>query len=67
MMGCKRGDIYMARLSADEDGGSLQEGMRPILIISNDKANEHSNKTHLTSELVFSYGVLPHISRIFLS
>ena len=42
MMGCKRGDIYMARLSADEDGGSLQEGMRPILIISNDKANEHS-------------------------
>ena len=43
MMGCKRGDIYMARLSADEDGGSLQEGMRPILIISNDKANEHSS------------------------
>ena len=42
MMGCKRGDIYMARLSSDEDGGSLQEGMRPILIISNDKANEHS-------------------------
>lgn len=42
MMRCKRGDIYMARLSADEDGRSLREGMRSILIISNDKANEHS-------------------------
>lgn len=36
---CKRGDIYMAELSADEDGGSLHQGVRPILIISNDKAN----------------------------
>ena len=41
-MVCKRGELYMARLSADEDGGSLQEGIRPILIISNDKCNEHS-------------------------
>ncbi len=44
----------MARLSADEDGGSLQEGMRPILIISNDKANEHSpviTMVPLTSKL----------------
>lgn len=39
---CRRGDIYMARLSDDEDGGSLQEGMRPVLIVSNDMANEHS-------------------------
>lgn len=39
---CKRGDIYMARLRADEDGGSLQEGVRPILVISNDKCNEHN-------------------------
>lgn len=39
---CKRGDIYMAELSADEDGGSLQQGVRPILIISNDKANLYS-------------------------
>lgn len=37
-----RGDIFMARLSADEDGGSIQEGRRPILIISNDLANKHS-------------------------
>lgn len=40
-MVCKRGELYMVRLSADEDG-SLQEGIRPILIISNDKCNEHS-------------------------
>lgn len=37
-----RGDIYMARLAEDQDGGSLQEGVRPILVISNDKCNEHS-------------------------
>ena len=40
MMMCKRGDIYMARLSDGE--GSLQQGIRPVLIISNDKCNEHS-------------------------
>jgi len=38
----RRGDTYMARLQSDEDGGSLQEGRRPILIISNDLANKHS-------------------------
>ena len=37
-----RGDIYMAKLQSDEDNGSLQEGRRPILIISNDLANKHS-------------------------
>jgi len=41
-MVCKRGELYMARLSADEDGGSLQEGIRPILIISNDQCNKYS-------------------------
>lgn len=44
MMMCKRGDIYMATLSKDEEGGgSLQQGVRPVLIISNDKCNEHSS------------------------
>lgn len=42
-MGLKRGDIYMVILSSDEDGGSFQGGMRPMLIISNDKANGHTH------------------------
>lgn len=38
---CKRGDIYMAKLSKEYDG-SLQAGDRPVLIVSNNKANEFS-------------------------
>ncbi len=38
---CKIGDIYMATLDTDSEG-SLQSGMRPVLIVSNDKANEFS-------------------------
>ena len=38
---CRIGDIYTAELDADIDG-SLQSGIRPVLIISNNKANEFS-------------------------
>ena len=38
---CRRGDIYIARLEKDTEG-SLQSGKRPVLVVSNDKANEHS-------------------------
>ncbi|MCM1220424.1 MAG: type II toxin-antitoxin system PemK/MazF family toxin [Lachnospiraceae bacterium] len=37
-----RGDIYMAILPPDEDGESLQQGRRPILVISNNLANKNS-------------------------
>lgn len=36
----RKGDIYMADLGEDE--GSLQAGLRPVIIVSNDAANEHS-------------------------
>ena len=36
---CQIGDIYMASLNAE---GNLQSGTRPVLIVSNDKANEFS-------------------------
>ena len=38
---CRIGDIYTAELDADIEG-SLQSGIRPVLIISNNKANEFS-------------------------
>lgn len=40
-MCCKRGDIFWAELKG-EIGSSMQAGKRPVLVISNDKANEHS-------------------------
>lgn len=36
----RRGDIYMADLSITE--GSEQGGLRPVLIIQNDKGNTHA-------------------------
>lgn len=36
----RKGEIYMADLGEDE--GSLQAGIRPVIIVSNDAANEHS-------------------------
>ena len=36
----RKGDIYMADLGEDE--GSLQAGIRPVIIVSNDAANVHS-------------------------
>lgn len=38
---CRRGDIFIAVLDEVSEG-SLQAGVRPVLIVSNDKANEHS-------------------------
>lgn len=42
MTECKRGDIYMAVLDADRHGESVQEGTRPVLVVSNDQCNAHS-------------------------
>jgi len=42
MMCYKRGDIFWAKLG-EETEGSLQTGARPVLIVSNDKANEFSS------------------------
>lgn len=39
---CRNGDIYWAQLDEDMAGGSLQTGFRPVLIVSNDKANQYS-------------------------
>lgn len=36
------GDIFWAQLDEDMHGGSLQTGFRPVLIVSNDKANQYS-------------------------
>ena len=38
---CKRGDVYFADLGIDPDG-SKQAGVRPVIIVSNDKANTYS-------------------------
>lgn len=40
-MCCKRGDIFWAELGENAEG-SLQAGARPVLVVSNDKANEFS-------------------------
>lgn len=39
---CRNGDIYITQL-AERTEGSLQSGMRPAIVISNDKANEFSS------------------------
>ena len=38
---CKYGDIYYADLPVIT-GSSVQQGRRPVLIVSNDKFNQHS-------------------------
>lgn len=38
---CRYGDIFWADLGDDADG-SLQAGGRPVLVISNNKANQYS-------------------------
>ncbi|HBI60885.1 MAG TPA: growth inhibitor PemK [Lachnospiraceae bacterium] len=39
---CKQGDIFMARLEKDEKNGSLQYGIRPVVVVSNNAANKFS-------------------------
>ena len=39
---CRRGDIFWAELGRDADG-SLQAGGRPVLVVSNNKANQYSS------------------------
>ena len=36
---CKVGDIFLAELFA---GGNVQSGIRPVIVVSNDKANTFS-------------------------
>lgn len=38
---CKRGDIYFVNCGCG-GSGSVQSGIRPVLIVSNDTANTHS-------------------------
>ena len=38
---CRYGDIYMARLDEDAEG-SLQSGIRPVIVVSNNMANKYS-------------------------
>lgn len=38
---CRYGDIYWAKLPEDTIG-SLQSGVRPVIVVSNDMANEFS-------------------------
>lgn len=51
---CRNGDIFMAKLEEGVNGGSIQTGFRPVLIVSNDKANQFSpviNIIPITSKL----------------
>lgn len=41
-MNCKRGDIYYVNLGEKKGQGCIQSGVRPVVVISNNKANEHS-------------------------
>ena len=38
---CKRGDVYFADLG-ENIGSCKQGGFRPVLVVSNNRANEHS-------------------------
>lgn len=62
----KRGEIYLAKL--ENEHGSEQIGVRPVLIIQNNKGNKHSpttivvclsskieNKKHLPTHYVLPY------------
>lgn len=38
---CRYGDVYWAKLPEDKEG-SIQSGVRPVIVVSNDMANEYS-------------------------
>lgn len=41
-MGLRRGDIYYAKLPVVDDNSSIQTGIRPVIITSNEMALKHS-------------------------
>lgn len=41
-MAVKRGDIYVADLPTDAEGGCEQQGTRPVLVIQNNTGNLHA-------------------------
>lgn len=50
---CKRGDIYWAQIPVTENS-NIQNGRRPVLVVSNNKANQFSPTIHvipLTTEI----------------
>ncbi len=69
----KRGELYYAQLPINV--GCEQSGKRPVVIIQNDKGNEHSpttivalitsqNKKYLPTHVVISNRALPYNSTI---
>ena len=48
MMECRRGDIYFVDFGRDTES-NLQCGIRPALVVSNNRANEHEHITGPTS------------------
>lgn len=45
MTAVKRGDVFYADLNKGTTGGSVQSGLRPVLIVQNDVGNAHSPTT----------------------
>ena len=70
----KRGDVFYANLSPVV--GSEQGGMRPVLVIQNDKGNKYSNtiivapiskkmsKPPIPTHVIFSNDALDYVSMI---
>lgn len=76
VMQIKRGEIYFANLSPVQ--GSEQDGIRPVLIIQNDKGNQYSpttiiapitsiqKKTYLPTHIFVKADALPKDSCVLL-
>lgn len=61
---CKRGDIYYADLGSDFSS-SIQNGTRPVLVVSNNLANTHSPVVTiipLTARVQKKGGLPTHVS-----
>lgn len=41
-MNIRRGDILYVDLGVQQNQGSMQGGMRPVVVVSNNRANKHS-------------------------